>query len=113
MPSRTPGRYLAPAALVAAAVAVYLVGFNGGSDGGSDSKSPASTSKTAGNRTSTASRPAATTTAPSAKTYTVQAGDVLSSIADKTGVSVEQLQELNPNADAQSLRIGQTLKLQP
>ena len=113
MPSRSSARYLAPAALVAAAVAVYLVGFSGGSDGGSETSTPASTAKRSGSRTSTSGTPAATATAPSAKTYTVQAGDVLSSIADKTGVSVEQLQQLNPNADAQSLRIGQTLKLQP
>jgi LysM repeat protein len=111
MPSRTSARYLAPAALVAAAVAVYLVGFSGGSDSGSDSGTPASTTQTAKDTGTT--RTTSTAAKPTAKTYTVQAGDVLSSIADKTGVSVERLQQLNPNADAQSLRIGQTLKLTP
>ena len=113
MPSRTSARYLAPAALVAAAVAVYLVGFNGSSDGGSDSGTPSSTTKSSGAGTGTAKRRTPAATTQQAKTYTVQPGDVLSAIADKTGVSVERLQQLNPDADAQSLRIGQTLKLAP
>ena len=111
MPSRTPARYLAPAALVAAAVAVYLVGFSGRSDTGSGSDATTST-KQPGKRTATTKRPVSTTPA-AARTYTVQAGDVLSSIAQKTGVTVEQLQQLNPTVDAQSLSVGQKLKLAP
>ena len=41
----------------------------------------------------------------------VQAGDTLGGIAEKTGVSVETLQELNPNVDPQALTSGQRLKL--
>jgi LysM repeat protein len=108
MPSHTPARYLAPAALAAAAVAVYIVGFGGRSDSGSKSGTPVTTQRS-GTGTSTTKRRVAKP-AP-ARTYTVQSGDVLSVIAQKTGVSVEQLQQLNPTVDAQSLRVGQKLKL--
>ncbi len=46
-----------------------------------------------------------------AKTYTVQPGDTLTAIAHKTGVSVAELQVLNPEVDPQILIAGQTLKL--
>lgn len=46
-----------------------------------------------------------------AKTYTVQTGDTLTSIAHKTGVPVAEIQALNPEVDPQILIAGQTLKL--
>lgn len=46
-----------------------------------------------------------------AKTYTVQTGDTLTAIAHKTGVSVAELQALNPEVDPQILVAGETLKL--
>ncbi len=45
------------------------------------------------------------------KSYVVQSGDTLSSIAEETGVTVERLQELNPDIDPQILVSGQKLKL--
>jgi LysM repeat protein len=109
MASRSPARYLAPAALAAAAVAVYLVGFNGSQSKSDSGDAPASR---AGKRTtSSQSKPAAKKAKPT--TYTVRAGDVLSGIAGKTGVSVDDLQRFNPKVDAQTLRVGQKLKLQP
>lgn len=45
------------------------------------------------------------------KTYTVQSGDTLGSIADKTGIPVDKLQELNPELDPQALVAGQRIKL--
>lgn len=44
-------------------------------------------------------------------TYTVEAGDTLGSIAEDTGVSVERLQEINPQLDPQTLATGQRIKL--
>jgi len=41
----------------------------------------------------------------------VRAGDTLGSIAERTGRTPEQLQELNPGLDAQTLQPGQKLKL--
>jgi len=59
--------------------------------------------------------PTTTTTAPatSRRTYVVQDGDVLSAIAEKTGVPLERIEALNPDVDAQSLHAGQKLKLAP
>ena len=45
------------------------------------------------------------------RTYTIKANDTLSGIADKTGTTVERLQELNPDLDAQALVAGQKIKL--
>ena len=47
-----------------------------------------------------------------AKTYEVQSGDTLTSIAHKTGVPVAELQALNPEVDPQILVAGEVLKLQ-
>ena len=45
------------------------------------------------------------------KYYVVQPGDSLSLIAEKTGVSLERLQQLNPNIDPQLLPSGVKLQL--
>jgi LysM repeat protein len=41
----------------------------------------------------------------------VKTGDSLATIAQKTGVTVERLQELNPQLDPQALVSGQKIKL--
>jgi LysM repeat protein len=46
-----------------------------------------------------------------AKSYTVQAGDTLFAISQKTGVSVATLEQLNPSINPNALPVGQTLKL--
>lgn len=102
MPYRSPARWLAPAALVAAALAVAIV-VSGGEESPSSSGTPAVTTA----RTTTAQ----SSSKPKRKTYTVKAGDVLSAIAEDTGVTVERLMELNPGVDAQTLQTGQKLRL--
>jgi LysM repeat protein len=104
----SPGRWLAPLALVTCAVAVYVVVHNGlKEDAPSNSTNtvqrsePASTNK--GKEGTSARR----------RSYTVQSGDTLSAIALKTGVSLATIQRLNPKLDAQSLRTGQKIKLAP
>ncbi len=47
------------------------------------------------------------------ETYTVEAGDSPFSIADKCGVDVNDLLELNDIDDPRSLKVGQELKLPP
>lgn len=106
MPHRSPARYLAPLALALAFFAVLMV-LSSGDDQGSG--------------TTVDTRPAATpTTTAKAKaprprkrptTYTVRSGDVLSAIAEKTGVPLERLLELNEDLDPQMLRAGQKLTL--
>ena len=45
--------------------------------------------------------------------YTVRAGDTLTGIADRTGVPLGRLQQLNPKLDSDSLQTGQRIKLSP
>jgi LysM repeat protein len=46
-----------------------------------------------------------------AKTYTIESGDTLTAIAQKTDVPVAELIRLNPGVDPQILTAGETLKL--
>lgn len=43
--------------------------------------------------------------------YTVKDGDSLSTISEETGVSINELERLNPEVDPQALIEGQVLKL--
>jgi LysM repeat protein len=43
--------------------------------------------------------------------YTVQTGDTFGSIAATVGISVEQLQALNPGVSSNSLQVGQRLRV--
>jgi LysM repeat protein len=108
MAPRSLARWLAPLALVGALVAVVWTVSSSTSDdpGPSGSRAtepaPRGTSTGADDDREQPRRP---------RTYTVQQGDILSSVAEKTGVSVERLQELNPDVDANALSIGQKLRL--
>jgi LysM repeat protein len=48
---------------------------------------------------------------PARRFYRVKLNDTLGLIAEKTGVPVERLQELNPELDPQNLVVGQRVKL--
>jgi len=106
MARRSPARLLAPLALVGFVIALIVV-INGSATGG-------------GSSSTSGSRPAATTTSSSRKQkgahkqrrrYTVKPGDTPSGIAEKTGVPLSKILELNPNLDDQSLTVGDKLKL--
>ena len=45
------------------------------------------------------------------RNYVVKPGDSFGSIVEKTGVSLAQLEELNPDVDPQALVVGQRIKL--
>jgi cobalamin biosynthesis protein CbiG len=51
------------------------------------------------------------TTEETPETYVVQPGDTLAGIAAKVGISVERIEQLNPEVDPQALPSGATLKL--
>jgi LysM repeat protein len=107
-----PARLLAPLALVAAALSIYLV-VRSELSGGAE---PATTrpAATTTERTTTTSRSgggSGRSSSRRSRTYTVRAGDVLSTIAERTGVPLSRLEELNPDVDPQALRTGQKLKL--
>ncbi|MDX6650618.1 MAG: hypothetical protein QOJ97_2569 [Solirubrobacteraceae bacterium] len=97
MAARSPARYLAPIALVAAFIAILLVVGNVDGGGGSG----------AGTRVTTTQRKVA----PTRRTYVVRQGDTLVSIAARFGLTPESLVALNPTVDAQALQPGVRLKL--
>jgi LysM repeat protein len=104
---RSPARFLAPIALVAFAFALYSVV----QDSRDAPESNSSGAKPTATATSSSKSKSGTKkkTSKKRKTYTVKAGDTLSGIAEKTGVSLETLNELNPDAD--TLSPGEKLRL--
>ena len=99
---RNPTRLTAPLALLAAAVAVAVV-------------VAASAGTSSAPSTPAATRTVATQSARHARSpprsYVVKAGDTLSVISARTGVSLAEIQRLNPGVDPQALQTGQRLKL--
>jgi len=113
MPYRSPARYLAPLALLAVVVTIYLV-VRPELGGSPDSSASTATSTTPRGTGSPARKVTRTTSAKAAaRTYTVKRGDVLGSISESTGISQLDLIDFNDLGDAQSLRVGQKLKLAP
>ena len=103
MAHRSPARFLAPLALLAVVAALFMVVQSSRTDsGGSGSPNRA-----------TDARPTATAT-PERKgprRYRVKVGDTPSSIADKTGVPLEDILRLNPDLDPQTIQVGQRIRL--
>jgi LysM repeat protein len=99
-------RLIAPLAIIAFVVAFLIVLSSSGVDHNSG-----------GTHTATSSTPTGASTTRSTskfahrRTYTVRAGDTLGAIAIKTGVSVTNLEDLNPGLDPEGLVAGQKLKL--
>jgi LysM repeat protein len=103
MAHRSPARFLAPLALLAVVFALYMV---------VQSAQTESDGNGSGNR-ATDSRPTATPT-PQRKgprRYRVKVGDTPSSIAEKTGVPLEDILRLNPDLDPQTIQVGQRIRL--
>lgn len=114
---RSPLRILAPVALIAFGVALALLisdanktGGGGGTSSNQAEKARDLGSSTTSSRRDRARRRAARNRLPK-RIYVVQDGDTLGSIAEKTGVSVEKLQALNPGLDQFSLQTGQRIKI--
>ena len=105
----TFARYAAPLAfLLAVTVAVLLIrsGLRGGTDPQTTTQGPVTrTAPTLATTTGRSSTPGAR------KFYTVQGGDTFGSIAAKEGISVEELQALNPGVSSNALRVGQRLRV--
>lgn len=107
-------RLIAPAALIAFGIALMIVVATGGGHHKGSANQPTKQErkdlglKASGNRKPTQAPPRPS---PQQAEYVVQTGDTLGSIASKTGVSVDQLQQLNPHLDPQALVSGQRIKL--
>jgi len=82
------------------ALVALLIILSGGGSGSGGNDLPA---------TSEPTRTEARQSGP--KVYVVKQGDTLSAIAMDAGVSVETLQQLNPDVDVQALQPGQRLRL--
>jgi LysM repeat protein len=106
---RSPARWLAPVALVTCAVAVYAVVDNTLLKDDSPSKGSGTTQRA----TPPTSTNRKTSTTKHRRSYTVKAGDTLSAISVKTGVSLDTLERLNPKLDADTLHAGQKVRLAP
>ena len=105
-PARNSARLLAPVALGLFAVIFFVMIFSSGSDDAKNGDRSASQSKRASKQTKKS--PPRKRVPP---TYTIKKGDNLPSIASKTGLTVQQIQELNPELDPYGLQSGQKIKL--
>ncbi|HEX4734612.1 MAG TPA: LysM domain-containing protein [Thermoleophilaceae bacterium] len=102
-------------ALIAVLVAFLAIISGSGGSGGDSSPSdsattPAATTTQAKKKASTQATKRAAKESPG-KTYTVQVGDTLGGIADKTGVALSRIEELNPNVDPHAMTTGQEIRL--
>ncbi len=98
-------RFLALVALAAAVVAIIVVASNTHLHSGKSNDNGGKQAQTQKKKEKKQPR-------TKAKTYTVQSGDTLTSIANKTGVPLAELQALNPEVDPTILVAGEVLKLQ-
>jgi LysM repeat protein len=104
---RSPFRLLAPLALLLCAAAIAAVVLSSNVvDSGNGNEAASSATETAPSDQTTTERKR-----PRRRVYTVKLNDSLGSIAEKTGVPVERLEELNPELDPQALVVGQKIKL--
>lgn len=110
---RNPGRVLAPISMVAFGLAVLLIvaSAGGDGDGGSSPSASKQEQKDLGVQQAEKRRQEKAERRVSKGVYVVKTGDTLGSIAESTGVTVEKLQELNPELDPQALVSGQKIKL--
>lgn len=101
---RSPARFLAPIALVAFGFALYTVV--------QDAREPAGGPASEVTATPTADKTATKKSkSKKRKTYKVKSGDTASGIAEKAGISLDTLLELNPDLNPQALTPGTRLKL--
>ena len=111
---RSPARLLAPIAVVLFGIGLVATLVTAGGDEKSKSASEATREERRDLKTKRERRERRREERrerSSRSTYVVQTGDTLGGISAETGVSVERLQELNPNLDPQALVSGQRLKL--
>jgi LysM repeat protein len=115
--SRSPLRFLAPAALVAFGLALFFI-VSSSSVTSPERPTPAASGSTEKGGSTKAAKESRRSRRERRRegrlprnVYTVQPGDTLDGIAQKTGRSTEQLQKLNPDLDPQALGPGQKIKL--
>ena len=110
MPRRSHARYLAPLALVAFFIALAVVVSSSGDGQGDTGPATPPAERSEDTRQGDETR-GSTSRRGGRRTYVVRAGDTPSTIAEKTGVSLQTIEELNPEIDPQQLSPGQRLRL--
>jgi LysM repeat protein len=113
MARRSPARYLAPLALVATVVALFLIVSPSSDDEPETSPNRTSESSQGGDGEGGDGKggESGDSERKGPRRYTVRPGDTPSAIAERTGVPLERILELNPDLDPQTLSPGQRLKL--
>jgi LysM repeat protein len=104
---RNTARIVAPLALLACGVAIALV-VTSFTDDQKDDEPGERTTTQSGEQTTPQNGDGRRS---GRRIYRVKLNDTLGLIAEKTGVPVERLQELNPELDPQNLIVGQRVKL--
>lgn len=99
-------RFAAPVAFLAAITAAALLVRAGLEQGRTQQKTTPPAGTTVATTTATATKQG------HVRTYTVQSGDTLESIARKTGTTVARLEQLNPNVNPTALQVGQKIRVQ-
>jgi hypothetical protein len=102
-------RLLAPVAVGVFAVAAVIILLTSGALSGETGQSASDSAERQSERSER--RRARRERSAARAAYTIKAGDTLGSIAEDNDVSVERIQELNPDLDAQSLTAGQRIRL--
>ena len=109
MAGRSPARFLAPLALVAFALALFIVLDR--TTGGDEREAGTNPTAQPAEKTPSGKQEGTKKKKAKPKTYTVKVGDTPSGIAEKVGVPLETILELNPELDPQTLTPGTRLKL--
>lgn len=99
-------RLVLPALLTLLILGAFTILVTSG--GGERTAIPAEPAMTSGSTGTTAG---ATSTSAGGRFARVRSGDTPTSIAQRSGISVERLLELNPSVDPARLRPGQSLKI--
>lgn len=108
-PQPKPGlaHYGAPIAFLAAVTAAVLLVHAALGHHAKTVSTPTTTRQVTTTTTTATTKPAGR----QKRFYTVQAGDTFGSIAGKEGITVEQLQSLNPGVSSNALQVGQKLRI--
>jgi LysM repeat protein len=94
-------------AAVTAAVLLIRSGLESGTGSGGTTSTQGATTRAAATTVAHRARPRG----GAKRFYTVQTGDTFNAIAAKTGVSVAELERLNPGVSSNSLHVGQRLRV--
>jgi len=107
--SRRRAAHVAAPFLFLAAVTISVLLIRAGLESGSSTTTSTQT-QTAPTHTTTTTKKHKTTPGAS-RFYTVQSGDSFSSISVKAGISIAELERLNPGVSSNALHVGQKLRV--